>query len=138
MPGFAFDALVVVAVTNGALVQIIMASRVLYGLSRQGWLPGIFGRVGTRTQTPVVATFAAATGVFAMAAAIPLVSLARATSFITLLIFALVNVALLRIRARPGADAYGRLPAAVPAAGFALSIGLAGFQVADLLGAVLP
>lgn len=136
--GYAFDALVVAAVTNGALVQIIMASRVLYGLARQGWLPGIFGRVGTRTQTPVVATLAVAAGVYLMAIAVPLESLARVTSFVTLLIFALVNVALLRIGARPEAGTAGTLPAAVPAAGFVLSIGLAGFQVSDVLGAILP
>jgi len=33
------------AVVNGALIQIIMGSRILYGMSRQGWLPALFGRV---------------------------------------------------------------------------------------------
>ena len=32
------------AVVNGALIQIIMASRVLYGMSREGWLHGAFGQ----------------------------------------------------------------------------------------------
>jgi len=31
------------AVVNGALIQIIMGSRILYGMSRQGWLPTVLG-----------------------------------------------------------------------------------------------
>ena len=38
----------VVATLNGIIVQIIMASRVLYGLARQGELPGFFGAVNER------------------------------------------------------------------------------------------
>ena len=44
------------AVINGALIQIIMASRVFYGMSNRGWLPDIFSQVYQRTQTPVFAT----------------------------------------------------------------------------------
>lgn len=133
-PSFAFDTLVVCAVMNGALVQIIMASRVLYGLAQQGWLPSVFGIVGARTRTPVVATSAAALGICVMALAFPLEGLARATSFITLLIFALVNFSLLRIcGTEPDARDWKPPPVAIPGIGLALSVALAGFQLADLL-----
>jgi len=137
-PTGAFDTLVVVAVDNGALVQIIMAARVLYGLACQGLLPDVFAIVGARTRTPLVATGAAGAVVCVLALVFPLEGLARTTSFITLLIFALVNLSLLRLR-RPVSDArveHG-LPTAVPLFGLAFSVGLAGFQVAEvLLGAV--
>jgi amino acid transporter len=133
-PSYAFDLLVVGAVMNGALVQVIMASRVLYGLAQQGWLPSSFGVVGARTRTPLVATAAAALGVFAMALTFPLEGLARATSLVTLLIFALVNLALIRLGPSPAAGA-GRwgTATALPALGLAFSIALAGFQLTDAL-----
>ena len=49
-------AIAIFSVLNGALSQIIMGSRVLYGMRAQGWLPEIFANVGSRTQTPVFAT----------------------------------------------------------------------------------
>jgi APA family basic amino acid/polyamine antiporter len=134
----AFDVLIIVAVANGALVQIIMASRVLYGLARQGWLPAAFGTIAARTRTPVFATVAAAAAVFAMAALFPLELLARVTSMITLMIFALVNLSLLRVRTRESPSmTLPRLPAVVPVLGFFLSLGLGGFQLSDFLRGVV-
>jgi basic amino acid/polyamine antiporter, APA family len=43
------SAIAIVAVLNGIVVNIIMASRILYGLSRQGVLPGAFGRISPVT-----------------------------------------------------------------------------------------
>lgn len=96
-PTLAIDGLAVIAVLNGALVQIIMASRVLYGLGRQGSLPGIFASVSQRTLTPVFATGVSAAALLSLAFLFPLEVLARFTSMVTLLIFATVNLALLRL-----------------------------------------
>jgi len=138
--GDGFDLLVVAAVTNGALIQIIMAARVLYGLAQQGWIPAVFGKVAARTKTPALATAAASGAVFVMAVTFPLEGLARTTAFTTLLIFALVNVSLLRVRRRPdgvaGTEGPIRLPLAVPVLGFLSSVALAGVQAAELLGAI--
>jgi amino acid transporter len=102
----------VVAVLNGALIQIIMAARVLYGLSAQGWLPQFFARVHARRRTPVNATLAVAAVVVGFALVLPLETLARGTSLVTLVIFATVNLALWRLKARvprpPGAVVYPR------------------------------
>jgi amino acid transporter len=136
LPTSALDALIVAAVVNGALVQIIMASRVLYGLAQEGWLPPVFALVGARTRTPWLATVAAAAAVFAMAAAFPLEGLARLTSWITLLIFIVVNASLLRIQSRSDGAGLLRLPAAVPFVGLVLSLGLAGFQAAEIVRAI--
>ncbi|MDH3978740.1 MAG: APC family permease, partial [Gammaproteobacteria bacterium] len=40
------------AVINGALIQIIMASRIFYGMSRNGWLPEFLSSINARSQTP--------------------------------------------------------------------------------------
>lgn len=83
-----------VSVLNGALIQIIMASRVLHGLSRQGWLPALLGRVAARTRTPVAAIIVVVTAILLFALLWPLISLARLTSLVTLIVFTLMNVAL--------------------------------------------
>ena len=45
-----------VAIVNGALVQIIMSSRVLYGMAMRNLLPPVFATLNQRTQTPVINT----------------------------------------------------------------------------------
>lgn len=112
-----------VAVTNGALIQIIMASRIFFGMSRNGWLPGFLARVSPRTHTPVIATLLAGALVLLLALVLPLVSLARTTSALVLAIFSLINLSLLVIKRRYPAPAGVRaLPVAVPAIGALASL----------------
>jgi amino acid transporter len=86
-------------------MQIIMAARVLYGLAAQGLLPAALARVNRTTRTPLVATALITAVILTLAVALPIVPLAQATSALTLAIFALVNLALWRIKRRdPGAD----------------------------------
>lgn len=85
---------------NGALVQIVMASRVVYGLGKDHRSLRIFHRVHLKTKTPLLATGVATGIVLFLALFLPLVQLAEATSFILLLVFALLNLALLIIRHR--------------------------------------
>jgi amino acid transporter len=108
------------AVVNGALIQIIMASRVCYGMARQRWLPACFGRVYPRTQTPVMATVTVAVLVLLAALWFPIAALAKATSFFLLVVFALVNLSLWRLK-RHGATGVSDMfcvPRWVPVTGF--------------------
>src|ERR671914_1288245 len=50
-----FAAIALFAVTNGALINMIMASRLLYGMSIQGIVPGVFSKVLPHRRTPWVA-----------------------------------------------------------------------------------
>ena len=118
------------AVVNGALIQIIMSSRILYGMSRQGWLPALFGRVWSKTQTPVAATVAAAATVLVLALWLPLVTLAKSTSFLVLIVFTLMNLSLLRIKLRdPHPEGIRVVPRWIPAGGIIASLGLLLFQL---------
>jgi amino acid transporter len=120
------------AVVNGALIQIIMASRVLYGMSRQAWLPGWLGRVAGATRTPVPATLVAALVIWLFALWLPLVVLAQFTSLLVLLVFALVNLALLRVKRRqPETVLSGSTPPWVPVLGVLSCLFLVGFQLRD-------
>lgn len=94
------NAIAIIATLNGVIVQIIMGSRVLYGLSQQGSLPAVVGYVHPTTRTPLVATGMIGALVLVLATFIPLKGLAELTSLITLTVFALVNLALWNIKCR--------------------------------------
>jgi amino acid transporter len=123
------------AVVNGALIQIIMAARVLYGMSREGWLHSAFGKVHPRRQTPLLATAVTTAIVLCLALWLPLVTLAKVTSFIILVVFALINLALVRIKRRETKPAGIRVyPAWIPIAGFVTASGFVLFQIYQLSG----
>lgn len=86
------------AVINGALIQMIMASRVLYGLSSRGQLPAILSLVDRRTRTPLISTSIATLLVMGLALTGSLLSLAEATSIVMLTIFSIINLSLWRIK----------------------------------------
>jgi len=123
------------AVINGALIQMIMSSRMLYGMAQAGWLFRKLGYVSERTRTPVVATAAVAAGVLVFALWLPLVTLAKLTSFAILLVFVLVNLSLIRIKKIQQAPPHIRVyPVWVPYGGLVLAIVLLAFQTLSALG----
>jgi APA family basic amino acid/polyamine antiporter len=111
---------------NGALVQIIMASRVCYGLASRDRLPNWMGKINPRTRTPVYTTGLITLIVLILAVAIPLTQLAKVTSAIILTVFALVNFSLWRLKGtRPDPDGQGpRYPRWVPMLGFLCCLGV--------------
>ncbi|MAZ89215.1 MAG: amino acid permease [Cellvibrionaceae bacterium] len=119
------------AIVNGVLIQLIMASRVLYGMADQGRAPKVFSRVWSRTRTPVIATLVVGAITLMAALWLPLVTLAKATSFIILVIFTLVNFSLLRLRKQPGFVPLTSVPS-WPLLGAVLCLGLLGFQLVDV------
>jgi amino acid transporter len=124
----------VVAMVNGAMIQIIMASRVLYGLATQGALPASLGRIHPRTRTPLVATALVTLGVVALALWLPLAPLAELASVLTLVIFTLVNLALCCIKRRhPRPQGVVVFPGWVPAGGFLVSLGFVLFELGQRL-----
>ncbi len=92
----------ILAGLNGALVQIVMASRVLYGVSQKRKKMEVFTRVNAKTQTPIYATIFIAVIILILALQFDLVFLAKTTSTIILLLFALINFSLIKIKRREG------------------------------------
>lgn len=122
-----FSLVAIVATLNGVLIQTIMASRVIYGLADRGHLPVVFAKVSERTQTPVVATLAVVLIIAMFALSLPITSLAEHTSQIVLLVFVLVNVALVRLKMMHlGKGSYFRVPMVVPVLGVITSMLLFG------------
>ncbi len=85
---------------NGALIQIVMASRVAYGLAQNRQAPKLLGRVDTQTHTPLIATVLITGCVLVLALWLPIVSLAKLTSTVLLIVYALVNLSLIIVKRR--------------------------------------
>ncbi|MCX2930969.1 amino acid permease [Mycobacterium sp. CVI_P3] len=119
----------VIAAMNGVIVQIIMGSRILYGLAKEGWISSRFAHVHGSYQTPVMATLVVVSAMIAATAVLELVSLARLTSLLVLIIFTLVNASLIVIKRRHREhQGYINVPAAIPYLGVALCLGTLVFQ----------
>jgi APA family basic amino acid/polyamine antiporter len=128
VPDALFTAIAIFAVANTALLNYVMGSRLLYGMARYRLLPRPLARLHPRHRTPVVAILAILVLVVAMALLGEVVSLAGTTSTLLLLVFFTVNVSLLVVKRRGDPSAGARVPAAVPAVGALLCLGLIGYM----------
>ena len=116
----------IVATLNGIIVHAIMISRVLYGLAVQGNLPKVLTHLNAKTGTPLLATAIGACAILTLALAVPLAGLADLTARFTLVVFAIINITLIRIKSRemtPPTRVFV-CPGWVPIAGLVSSIGL--------------
>ena len=85
------------AVVNGALVQNIMGARVLYGMGKHNMAPLWLSTIHPTRKTPYIATLLIGLTVWVLAVNLDLTTLAKITSFIIILVFLLVNIALIKI-----------------------------------------
>jgi amino acid transporter len=113
-----FGVITMFAVANTALINMLMASRLVYGLGREGVLPPMLGRVHAGRRTPVTAilfTTALAFGLITFVGAVP--DLGGTTALLLLMVFAVVNVAVLVLRRRPAEEGHFRTPTVLPVVG---------------------
>ena len=124
LPLVTMSAIAVVATLNGIIVHMIMIARVIYGLADQGNLPKTLTRLNPVTHTPLLATAIGVGAILGLALAVPLAGLADLTARFTLVIFAVVNLALIRIKSRSEASPSGAFicPRWVPFAGLVSSV----------------
>ena len=132
--GLLISGISLVAVINGALIQIIMVSRVLYGMGHAGLAWTGFSRVNPRTRTPLRATLLVTLVILIMALWLHLETLAGMTSVITLLVFSAINLALIKLKRRePALAGITQYPIWVPLCGCTLSLLLLIVQSTHLL-----
>jgi amino acid transporter len=124
LPLVTMSAIAIVATLNGIIVHMIMIARVIYGLADQGSLPTALAQLNPVTHTPLLATAIGVAAILVLALAIPLAGLADLTASFTLVIFAVVNLALIRIKSRNEAPPPGTFicPRWVPFAGLVSSV----------------
>jgi amino acid transporter len=121
----------IAATMNGIVVFMIMGSRVIYGMAAQGLLPAQLARVNARTRTPLAATGIVVVAVLVLALTFPIEGLAETSSRITLIIFAFVNAALLKLKIDDVAAPAGAFvaPTWMPALGLATSVALLASEI---------
>ena len=88
------------AVPGGILIDVVMTSRLLYGMARRRLLPRWLGQVQRGSQVPLAATLVSGGLTFVLAVGVPFGGLVTATSSLTLLVFLAVNLSLWRLQRR--------------------------------------
>lgn len=115
LPVGVYSGIAIFAVTNTALLNLIMGSRLVYGMARQGLLPARLSRVHPTRRTPHVAIALLTAVVLVLVAVGDIGSLARATSVLILAVFVVVNASLIVLQRRPGEEKGAlEIPTAIP------------------------
>ena len=117
------------ATINGVLGQTLMVSRLLFGMADDGNLPAGLAYVHPQLRTPVIATLVTAAAILVLALLAATGPLARATSFVLLLVFAVVNVSLLVLKRRQPTHDGLRIPRWVPMTGVVSALALTGLEL---------
>ena len=127
-PDFPISALIpfisMFAVANSALINMMMASRLLYGMSKQGVLPPFLSKVLPGRRTPWAAILFTTAIALGLTTFVSLDSknpvallLGSTTSLLLLAVFAVVNVAVLVLRRDPVSHKHFRTPTFLPVIG---------------------
>ncbi|KAA0918041.1 APC family permease [Dietzia sp. ANT_WB102] len=116
-PLWVFAFITMFAVANSALINMLMASRLLYGMAHEKVLPAKLGLVLPGRRTPWVAILFTTVLAFGLIAFADLASLGGTTSLLLLAVFTVTNVAVLVLRRDPVEHAHFRTPTVVPILG---------------------
>jgi amino acid transporter len=109
-----FAAIGLFAVINSALINMLMASRLGYGLARERIIPSILGSVHPTRRTPWISIVFTSAIAVVLVTFVPLTSLAGTTSLLLLAVFTLVNIACLVLRRHTVGHEHFRAPAWSP------------------------
>ncbi|WP_428515806.1 APC family permease [Roseovarius sp.] len=126
-PPWIFGLITMIAVGNSALINLLMASRLVYGMSEEGVLPAVLGKVNRARQTPVTAiifTTLLAAGLITFVGAVP--ELGGTTALLLLGVFTIVNIAVLVLKRDKVDHEHFRTPVWVAVAGAATCAFLVG------------
>jgi len=120
-----FTGITLFAVANTGLVNYVTASRLIYGMARQGLLPTWLGRVHAGRRTPHIAIAALFLILAPLALTGTIIELASATVLLLLAVFVVVNGSLFILKRRKG-EKSGRfeIPRLVPALGMVVCLTL--------------
>jgi APA family basic amino acid/polyamine antiporter len=112
-----FSVIGLFAVVNSALINMLMASRLLYGMSNERILPRAFGSVHPLRRTPWVSilfTTAIAAILVASVGADGVSKLGGTTGLLLLVVFTIVNIAVLVLRRETKEHKHFRAPTWMP------------------------
>ncbi|KPF72585.1 amino acid permease [Bosea sp. AAP35] len=117
-PLWIFGFITMFAVANSALINMLMASRLVYGMSREHVLPPVLGKVHATRHTPYIAigfTTLLAFGLITFVGEVP--ALGGTTALLLLCVFTVVNITVLMLRKDTVEHAHFRTPTGLPVLG---------------------
>jgi len=117
VPSWLFSLIALIAVANGALLTMIMASRLAFGMAEQGLLPAPLGRVLPRRRTPWVAIVSTTVVAMLLTLIGDLATLAETVVLLLLLVFISANVSVLVLRSQRVEHEHFRVWTFVPVLG---------------------
>ncbi|MCV7279949.1 APC family permease [Mycolicibacterium flavescens] len=132
VPDWLFSAIALVAVANGALLTMIMASRLTYGMAEHNLLPSVLGRVLPGRRTPWAAIVATTVVAMGLSLVGELSTLAETVVLLLLFVFISTNVAVLVLRRDHVDHPHFRVWTAVPVLGVASCVLLLTQQTAKV------
>jgi len=109
-----FSLVALVAVANGALLTMIMASRLTFGMARDGLLPGALAKVLPGRKTPWAAIVATTVVAMVLCSTGSVAALAETVVLLLLFVFISTNVAVLVLRSDRADSGHFRTPTALP------------------------
>lgn len=116
-PSSLFSVIAMFAVANTALLNFIMGSRLLFGMSSQGLFPLFFKSIHPTRHTPYKTILLVGALLLILAFSGDISSLARATSILLLGCFIIVNIALVVLKRKDSARGTFEVPTFVPVLG---------------------
>ncbi len=128
-----FTVIALFAVSNTGLLNFIMASRLIYGMSQQGLFPRWLDAVHRRRHTPHHAIAAVLAAALVLALSGTITYLAGTTSVLLLIVYVAVHVSLLLLKVRDRTKTSFNVPLAVPALGAITSLALIAFTEHGIL-----
>lgn len=126
-----FAVIGILALANGALINMIMASRLVYGMSVQDIVPRGLGRVHSARRTPWVAILFTTALAMALASTGSVADLASTTVVLLLIVFTFVNVSVLILRRDVVEHQHFHAPSTVAIIGALASAVVLGYRVVD-------
>jgi APA family basic amino acid/polyamine antiporter len=117
-PIWIFGFITMFAVANSALINMLMASRLVYGMSREHVLPPLLGKVHPTRRTPYIAigfTTLLAFALITFVGEVP--ALGGTTALLLLCVFCVVNIAVLVLRKDKVEHQHFRTPTLLPILG---------------------
>jgi amino acid transporter len=127
-----FAAIALFSLANTILINLITASRLLYGMGEERVIPGIFRRVHPGRRTPVAAIVFSTLVAMALILTGDLEDLADTTVTLLLIAFVGVNAAVLGSRRDRVEHDHFRVPSAIPVIGVVVCLGLLTQREADI------
>jgi amino acid transporter len=127
-----FAAIALFALSNGALINAIMASRLVYGMSQAGVMPSMFALVHAERQTPTIAIIFITVITACLIATGDVAKLAQTTVLLLLTAFIIVNISVLLLRRDTVEHEHFKTPVACPILGTLICAGLLTQQAAEV------